>query len=138
MSGSTKLYSIGIYCFGIQCCFSILAVYHVRRIPETLLNFSRQWFGGILDEDLSGLHDTFTPSITKVTRFIHINPESIHRYYLEESCNLQKEIDKITCLSSFSGMWFLPHSANTEQSLGLGSLGRLCSQATLYQRRHHC
>ena len=83
---STKLDSSWIKGLHIEWLLLILAVDVVRRVCETCLQFGRQWLGGIAHKQP---HCTLLAlSITKVTRLIHVNPESINWYVLKEGGNL--------------------------------------------------
>ena len=83
---STKLDGSWIKGLDIEWLLLILVVDVVRRVCETRLHFGRQWLGGIADKQS---HCTLALSITKVTGFIHVNPESINWYVLKEGGNLQ-------------------------------------------------
>ena len=88
MCDSSKLDSSGIQGLHIKWLLLILVVDVVRRVCETLQEFGRQSLGGIADK--LQLRWALTLSITKVARFVHVNPESIHRNDLKKGSNLQK------------------------------------------------
>ena len=88
---SSILEGVRINCFSVEWCLIALVVDAVGWVSESRGSGrgGGEWLCGVLNEHLCGTCKyIFALSITKVTGFIHVNPESINRYYLKKVADL--------------------------------------------------